>query len=857
MKNFVKPSLVAALFLPLALFAEKSNFSHPYHRWGTWKTPKVTGKFAWNDSEGAASPGSVEITAGPQNKARGGLSFTKHFPGYAGKEYRASVMVKTVGLSPNARISMSFQGKGYKENFLGTNSPGVGKPGSDFADGKWHKLEYTLKVPADGKWKNTAWLLCCLTVSGAADGKVYFDDFSFEPVRIPLAKQFKMPEKCDPVKVVIDGKSGAAIIIPDSIFPVYPLAAKELAYHINKVSGVTLPVYRESEMPKDLKTRIWLGPCKQTADKGIDCEGFKPSGWAVCSIGGDIYIAGRDRSLYGTVASNWHADWQGTLYGVYAFLKNELGVRWLYPGEDGVVAPQTKNITYSGKVYTGSPKLMSSRLLNGSWEWIGWEDPAARKKFVDNQRQFLMRHGFQSVENINYSHNFGNYWKRFNKTHPEYFALVNPGNRKLLNGDKTGFQTPMCISNTGFHDQVVKDWISRAKKAFDARPFLSVMLNDTPEMCTCKDCRAWDYPDPHFKTSEYWAKGKVLAYNQRWQLSTAAWGEDGADGRGQPSLSDRYARFCLAIQEKARKYDPEVILMGYAYTNYVRPPKEVKLNKEIIIQNVFGLWYPYTKVQSQRFRANWEGWSKAGVRQIYRPNLLHAGANVPIFYGRGFAEDFRWAYQHGMMGSEMDSLFGSWGAQNANLYVICRMHENPDLSCDEIIDEYVKCFGKAAPVMRKYVALLEKYGEEYTAAKNEKAKKENRYKNRAGGTFMNYALISHEVTPLANIAALKALISEGRTAAKDEAAVLKYLNFIELGLLDAELTVKTRLAQIAMQKNNTPENKANFLKAFKELKDFRMAHQHDGAVNVGNAAFREYFGCGWPWKDNRKWNKKK
>ena len=60
-----------------------------------------------------------------------------------------------------------------------------------------------------------------------------------------------------------------------------------------------------------------------------------------------------------------------------------------------------------------------------------------------------------------------------------------------------------------------------------------------------------------------------------------------------------------------------------------------------------------------------------------------------------------------------------------------------------------------------------------------------------------------------------------------------------------------------MSKNNTPENKANFLKAFKELKDFRMAHQHDGAVNVGNAAFREYFGCGWPWKDNRKWNKKK
>ena len=655
------------------------------------------------------------------------------------------------------------------------------------------------------------------------------------------------------IRLVDDGKPAAAVILPDEPQPACKLAAEELVMHIRKASGAELPVCPESQVPSGVKTRVWLGPCRETAKAGIDCAKLPPSGWVIRGRGNDLFIAGRDRSTRGTVGSNWNADWQGTLYGVYAFLREEMGVRWLFPGDTGIVIPQRKTIVYSGKERSGKPKLISSELLPGKLPWIGWNSEKNYAKFTAEQNRFMLRHGFGSVVNMNYSHNFGNYWKRFSKTHPDYFALVNPGNRKQLKGDSNfGIQISLCISNPALHKQIVNDWIRMPKSLKAVRPYLAAMLNDTPEMCTCPSCRAWDYPHPAFKTSEYWGKGKVLTYQERWRLSRASWGEEGESGRGEPPLSDRYARFCLALQELARKHDPNVTLIGYAYTNYTLPPRGVKLNDGIIIQNVFGLWYPYTAEMSRKFRKNWEGWNQTGVRQMYRPNLLHAGANLPIFYGRRFADDFHWAYKHGLTASYMDSLTGSWSAQNANLYVICRMHEDPDLTCDQILDEYCACFGPAAAKIREYVDFLERQGNELTAEKNNQFKAENRFKGKLGGTFQNYVLIAHEVTPLDKIAEGQKILQAAAEAAAGSPDVLGKIEFLQKGLRDAELTVRTRLAQIAMTKDPTPENKKLFRAAFNEMKKFRESCEAEPVLNPGKTAFREYFGCQWPWKDNRK-----
>ncbi|OQA80972.1 MAG: hypothetical protein BWY31_03862 [Lentisphaerae bacterium ADurb.Bin242] len=854
-------SLLPAVYA-LSLSAQiefRSGFGHGRNAWGDWKSAGAVARFSHNSTEGATAPGALQIDAGPENPVKASLVFTNHFPAFPGKIYRASVMVSAEGLTESAVVSMTFQGKGARQEFLGTPAIGIREPAKTFADGKWHKLEYTLTVPSDGKWEKTVQVLCCLGVNGTAAGKVLFDDFTFSAGKTPSAPiaAVPLPARSAPVTLVSNGSPKAAIIIPDSPLPCHELAAEELALHVKKASGAELPVFRESARSSGTETCVWLGPCRMTEQAGIRCEALPPSGWLIRGIGKNLFIAGHDRSLHGTAGSNWYADWQGTLSGVYAFLRNEMGVRWLFPGDAGMVVPARKDIVFSGKTSAGKPKLLSAELVPSKWPWIGWSSKDAFEKFTALQARFLLRHGFGSVENMNYSHNFGNYWKRFSKTHPEFFALVNPGNRTQLSGDtNNGIQISLCLSNPGLHSQTVSDWEERPPKTASARPFLSVMLNDTPEMCTCPACRAWDFPDPAFKTSEYWGKGKVLSYRERWQLSKASWGEQGASGSGEPSLSDRYARFCLAVQAEARKSDPDVTLIGYAYTNYTKPPKSVKLNNGIIIQNVFGLWYPYTAEMSRNFRENWNGWNDSGVRQMYRPNLLHAGGNLPVFYGRRFAEDFRWAYRNGLIASYMDSLTGAWSAQNANLYVICRMHENPELTCDEILDEYCACFGKASGEIRRYIDFWEKHGNSITAEQNEKFKQENAMNGWPGGTFQNYALIAHEIAPLSKIAEARKILEAAKIAAADDTAVLARIAYLEKGLRDSELTVKTRLAQIAMTNDPSQTNKNNFNRAFEELKQFRAFCESEAVVNCGAFALRERFGCNWPWKDLRTWNEK-
>ena len=95
-------------------------------------------------------------------------------------------------------------------------------------------------------------------------------------------------EKTGAVRLVDNGKPAAAVILPDAPQPACKLAAEELVMHIRKASGAELPVYPESQVPFDVKTRVWLGPCKKTAEAGIECAELPPSGWVIRGRGNGI-----------------------------------------------------------------------------------------------------------------------------------------------------------------------------------------------------------------------------------------------------------------------------------------------------------------------------------------------------------------------------------------------------------------------------------------------------------------------------------------------------------------------------------------------------------------------------------------
>ena len=55
------------------------------------------------------------------------------------------------------------------------------------------------------------------------------------------------------------------------------------------------------------------------------------------------------------------------------------------------------------------------------------------------------------------------------------------------------------------------------------------------------------------------------------------------------------------------------------------------------------------------------------------------GHNLPMIVARKLGEDFRFYARHGMIATDFDSLTGQFAAQGPNLYVLARLHDNPNL----------------------------------------------------------------------------------------------------------------------------------------------------------------------------------
>ncbi|MCK5845262.1 MAG: hypothetical protein KAG97_11185, partial [Victivallales bacterium] len=90
--------------------------------------------------------------------------------------------------------------------------------------------------------------------------------------------------------------------------------------------------------------------------------------------GNAAYIYGEDDvyvkySSPAKVATHIKYNRTGTLFAVYAFLENELGVKWLEPGDKGIVYTPANTLTLREGYYDWTPKLSQRFLRSNSWRW--------------------------------------------------------------------------------------------------------------------------------------------------------------------------------------------------------------------------------------------------------------------------------------------------------------------------------------------------------------------------------------------------------------------------------------------------------------------------------------------------------
>lgn len=409
------------------------------------------------------------------------------------------------------------------------------------------------------------------------------------------------------------------------------------------------------------------------------------------------------------------------------------------------------------------------------------------------------------------AHAFAHWWEPKGKEHPEFFNQLPDGTRRpdptFYSGDPE--LVSMCVGEPALWAEIVRNW---QQALSPVTQYIDATENDTNGKCVCEKCLAMDVPDPLCPTP----------FDQRLARCKEAFerGETGWE-RHLGSMSDRYARFYLAVQKEAEKVDPEATVMGFAYAGTVRPPLQTQLNRRIIIGIVPAFYFPWTEEKRRLAREQWDGWAATGASLFLRPNYMLDGHNMPVFFARELGEDFAYCAAHGMIGTTFDSLTGQYAVQGPNLYMLARLHDDPTVPVQQVLDEFYAGFGPAKDAARRFFDLWEGLSRGIT----------EELLTRLTTHWVNFYRDADVLFTPEVMAQARGILREGRQTAEGDAEALARLGFLEEGLRHAALTMQTQQAHEAFIQDR---NVAKYHAALDRLDAYRATIE-EGCVS--NLAF--------------------
>jgi hypothetical protein len=207
------------------------------------------------------------------------------------------------------------------------------------------------------------------------------------------------------------------------------------------------------------------------------------------------------------------------------------------------------------------------------------------------------------------------------------------------------------------------------------------------------------------------------------------------------------------------------------------------------------------------------------------------GAVAPHLPLHRAGDFFRFAHDHSMVGFDFDTLKGYWGTQGPYYYLIARLSVRPELSVDEVVDEYASAFGDAADEIRGYLRYWENFTERAAypvpAGGAVSQDRDGLYERavREHGLPMHPLSGSWRVIPYLYTddvldRATSVLARAWRRAGADESEEARRVRFLEDGLRHLAMTREVlRLAYEASRLDG--ETEADFVRKVRELRSFQ------------------------------------
>lgn len=505
------------------------------------------------------------------------------------------------------------------------------------------------------------------------------------------------------VTLVRSGRPVATLVLAADATRAARFAAAELQYHLQKITGATLPVVTDAQ--EVTGTRVLVGESKATRALGLHSADFQPQEYLISLRPNLVILMGHDADDRGPFDYNDAAtfpkdfDAQATDYAVYDFLERYCGVRWYLPTDLGICFTSTETLTVTGSDLRRAP-VMKTRGQSTGYQFPAdlkgdtVKDPANPPKSLPWRDQALWwRRVRLGGEAYSANHSLYGYYKRFLETHPEYFAQGG-----------TGQPTQMCYTNPGLIAQVIQD----ARDYYDGKPpypggaaagdYFAVVPMDNSAWCKCAECAK--------KTPTVAVRGK---------------GEFSND-----SASNYLFGFINQVAKAVGPDYPGKYIAALAYSSYAYPPTDEKLAPNVSIQMCLHarmVYNPQVQANDEAIIRAWEQESPTRRKFLWLyycfPSLSATQQQFrcfPGFFAHSVVKEMARYHRAGIRGLYYEPSYLQGSQRSALMdqleaFLTWKLADDPTLDGDQLIDEFfVKYYGHAAkPMQRMYERIEQIY----------------------------------------------------------------------------------------------------------------------------------------------------
>ncbi len=487
---------------------------------------------------------------------------------------------------------------------------------------------------------------------------------------------------CYAVDFIGGGETSGRIVVSAKAVRSEQFAAEELQKYLEKITGVKVPIVRETVVPGANSIVIGNHPANASVIENLHAKfpqdvALNRDAFAVVCDGKILHLAGNSET--------------SSLWAAWHWLES-LGVRWIMPTELGSYVPKLKSVSlkpvvtydapailFRGCSYTENPKQGFPASLFEKEHGIRADELYSLRVRANCNIGFTMK---DRCATLGSGHSYQYYLPvgRYFKEHPEWFNMID--GKRCNDG-----RWQVCFTNRGAAKEFAKNMLSEVNtwhKKYHipiGRIVCSISPNDRNAICECPNCK------------------RLLK----------------KEGGNATALVLHFANM---VTDELHKEYPGLKCYFYAYNNHTKPTKTIKPTSDLIPELVF--WTasisvganhskPMFSAGNAKYRDYYRKWSSIsdymGSHTYYGhytwftpwPKITQMSHDIPIMArSKKFIKMYSEIHTH-------------WGTQLPNFYLYPKLLWNPGLNVAKTMDDFYRSgFGPAGDAVRQYFGVLQK-----------------------------------------------------------------------------------------------------------------------------------------------------